>query len=78
MLRDLCGHSSTFIWSDSGVQLGEIRVDSLVQVVSRMADLVPLPDSNPAGCRPVQLTTEAGRTPRHALLISISIQAICT
>lgn len=30
MLRDRSGHSSTFILSDSGVQPGEIRVDSHV------------------------------------------------
>lgn len=56
-----------------------------VQVEPRVAVLVPLPDNNtaalcvsPAGCRPVQLTTQAGSTRCHVLLISYSINVICT
>lgn len=53
----------------------------LIQVVSRVAVLAPVPDNitavlrlNPAGRHPVQRTTQAGRTPCPALLISCSIQ----
>lgn len=56
-----------------------------VQVVPRVAVLVPLPDTNtavlcvnPARRPPVQLTSQAGSTPRHRLLISFSMQVICT
>lgn len=61
---------------------GWIRMS--VQVVSRVAVLVPLPDNNtavpcvnPARCRSVQLTTQAGSTHCLALLISYSIKVIC-
>lgn len=57
----------------------------LAQAVSRMAVLVPLPDANtaapgvnPARRHPVQLATRAGSTQRPALLISFSIQVLCT
>lgn len=57
----------------------------LVQVVSRVAVLVPPPDNNtavpcvnPARRHPVQLTTQAGSTQCRALLISNSIKVICT
>lgn len=53
----------------------------LVQVVSRVAVLVPLPDNNtamlrvnPARWHPVQLKTQAGSTQCHVLLISFSIK----
>lgn len=57
----------------------------VVQVGTRVAVLVPLPDNdtavqcvNPARCHPVQLTTQAGRTRCTTLLISYSIRVICT
>lgn len=53
----------------------------LIQMVSRVAVLAPVSDNitavlrvYPAGCHPVQLTTQAGRTPCPGLLISYSIQ----
>lgn len=89
MLRDLSGHSSTVHSSCLTVVCNWERsgwIHMFVQVVSRVAVLVPLPDnntaapcvSNSARCRPVQLTTQAGSAPRHVLLISFSIQVICT
>lgn len=54
-----------------------------VQVVPRVAVLVPMPDTNtavlcvnPARRPPVQLTSQAGSTPRHCLLISFSMQYV--
>lgn len=84
MLRDHSGHSTTFILPDSGVQPGwDPDGFTLVQVGTRVAVLVPLPDTavqcvNPARCHPVQLTTQAGRTRCTTLLISYSIRVICT
>lgn len=54
-----------------------------VQVVPRVAVLVPMPDTNtavlcvnPTRPPPVQLTSQAGSTPRHWLLISFSMQYV--
>lgn len=59
----------------------------LAQVGSRVVVLAPLPDNStailcviPARYHPVQLTTQAGSTPRQLLLISFCkiIKIICT
>lgn len=86
VLRDLIGHSPTFILFDSGVKLGETQEDSDVgsggiqggcpdpcawQQHSKMCVI-------PARYPPVQLTTQAGSTPCHVLLISFCIKIICT
>lgn len=84
MLRDRSGHSSTFTLIYSGVQMGEIRVDSH-----------GCPGGTQGGCpgsyawhqhssavcqssqtSPSPAHTQAGSTPRHWLLISFSMQYV--
>lgn len=83
MLRDRTGHSSIF--TTVGVRLGDIQVDSHVGS-GGVQDGCPGSSAwrqhsssvNPARRHPVQLATRAGSTQHPALLISFSIQVLCT
>ena len=73
----------TIIWCDSGMQLGDVRVDSHdctggIQGGCPGSYAWQWPCVNPARGRPVQLTKLAGSTPRHVLLISFSSKVIRT